>query len=727
MKKRIFMLALVFLLLWSLISCAPVSKRSDEDAELPKAGPMLSGAGWQKVAENDRFLLEVDAKEARIRLSDAEGKIWETTPDGYEEDESSRGSTKRLMESLLQVQFSDQVNNLGSANSASDADSVCYLLESGVRFVISFSKEETTILLDLFLRPDGLRVSVPLSGIEEKGEKYQVTAISLMPYFGAAANGSDGYLLVPDGSGALIDLDRRGKSTEDYTQYVYGREPAALKLEKTSETQQANLPVFGIKNAENALFAVMSEGDARGVIQASMAGKRSNYTALYGQFILRDSEMVTVEKTGQTVRVIEQNPDMTGNFTIDYYFLNGETANYTGMANWYGDLLFGDRKAKTDSLLLLQYEGGLLQEDDSFGIPVNRVLPLTTYEQAGELTREFFDGGATKLSIRYADLFAGGDRPKSVATTKPEGRLGGRGKYEEFLKEIKEWGIDFYPQLDFVRIFEKSGSRTTVTAIQGSPAVQYYYRHHTNKALMTEPYFLLTDAAQQKAVDRVIKEMQDDNWSGIDASTLGNLVYSDYRKDGITRQEASQKQAARLEGLKNAAGSLLLSGPGAYALPLADRVADLPLFDSGYLVCDETVPFYEIVCHGRVAAYTPALNRLADEQEGFLLAMEYGLGLQYALVAQNSVKAADSLQNPALGILADDWKETVLSRYAAAEDYLEQVLDQKILLHERVTQTVGHTVFTGGIEIYVNHGETDFETKSGEKISPGSYLILGMN
>ena len=128
-----------------------------------------------------------------------------------------------------------------------------------------------------------------------------------------------------------------------------------------------------------------------------------------------------------------------------------------------------------------------------------------------------------------------------------------------------------------------------------------------------------------------------------------------------------------------------------------------------------------------MAAYTPALNRLADEQEGFLLAMEYGLGLQYALVAQNSVKAADSLQNPALGILADDWKETVLSRYAAAEDYLEQVLDQKILLHERITQTVGHTVFTGGIEIYVNHGETDFETKSGEKISPGSYLILGMN
>lgn len=53
----------------------------------------------------------------------------------------------------------------------------------------------------------------------------QVTDFWLLPYFGAAGAGEQGYMLVPGGSGALIELNNGKTNLEPYeTELLYGED-----------------------------------------------------------------------------------------------------------------------------------------------------------------------------------------------------------------------------------------------------------------------------------------------------------------------------------------------------------------------------------------------------------------------------------------------------------------------------------------------------------------------
>jgi len=52
--------------------------------------------GYQKIAENSRFILSADTKNGYISLTDKEGVIWYSLPEGYQQDELARTSQKEL-------------------------------------------------------------------------------------------------------------------------------------------------------------------------------------------------------------------------------------------------------------------------------------------------------------------------------------------------------------------------------------------------------------------------------------------------------------------------------------------------------------------------------------------------------------------------------------------------------------------------------------------------------
>jgi len=60
--------------------------------------------------------------------------------------------------------------------------------------------------LEYYLDESGLKIDLPANGVRFDEDKYTLNYIRVLPYFGAGNGTNEGYVFVPDGSGALLDF-----------------------------------------------------------------------------------------------------------------------------------------------------------------------------------------------------------------------------------------------------------------------------------------------------------------------------------------------------------------------------------------------------------------------------------------------------------------------------------------------------------------------------------------
>jgi hypothetical protein len=56
--------------------------------------------------------------------------------------------------------------------------------------------------------------------------------------------------------------------------------------------------------------------------------------------------------------------------------------------------------------------------------------------------------------------------------------------------------------------------------------------------------------------------------------------------------------SARLAGLDEVAGDLMISGGNVYSLAYADELVDVPVSSNDFYITDDEIPFYQMVIHG---------------------------------------------------------------------------------------------------------------------------------
>ena len=78
-------------------------------------------------------------------------------------------------------------------------------------------------MLEYKLDGENLIAFIDPKKVEYNTENYSLVDIDLLEFFGAAGSEEEGYLFVPDGSGALIYLNS-GKKDSAYIASVYGRD-----------------------------------------------------------------------------------------------------------------------------------------------------------------------------------------------------------------------------------------------------------------------------------------------------------------------------------------------------------------------------------------------------------------------------------------------------------------------------------------------------------------------
>ena len=178
-------------------------------------------------------------------------------------------------------------------------------------------------------------------------------SVSLLDYFGAADQSEEGYIFVPDGSGALIYLNNGKLYAESYRRPVYGPDYATQRSWDAPTSEQIRLPVFGIRRGDTSLVGIIEDGVANTRIKADIAGRTNSYNTVCPEIIVMPEGRISLPSEHWNTRSAFQARKSTGKVSVRYGFLYGDSADYVGMAAYYDFLMCNAGRVATQEHTVL--------------------------------------------------------------------------------------------------------------------------------------------------------------------------------------------------------------------------------------------------------------------------------------------------------------------------------------------------------------------------------------
>lgn len=223
---------------------------------------------------------------------------------------------------------------------------------------------------------DDLLVEVPLAEMEYQEDK-PIYSLTILPYFGAGTMEDEGFLLVPEGGGALINFNN-GKTTQNsYYANVYSWDMCIDRSAVVHETR-TYFNTFGVSETDNSFLCILEEGAPYAAIQADISGRYNTYNYVNAVYSIAQREQYDVSSlaNGTMYMYLEQLPDEV--LTQRYRFI--DSGSYVDMANVYRGYMqdkYGADMAmrdETETPVALEIVGAVDKVKQVLGVPVSRPL-----------------------------------------------------------------------------------------------------------------------------------------------------------------------------------------------------------------------------------------------------------------------------------------------------------------------------------------------------------------
>lgn len=696
---------------------------------------------FEKAAESDRLTLDVDKKEGVLRLTDKKtGSVWQSSVEEYPMDKTASGLIRSNMGSQLVVKYVDSFGNVSAVSSRTDcvqngSISLSHI-KNGIRITYKFSKAGVTVPVEFTLDGDCFQASIKTDEVKETSEKYRVYTMELLPYFGTAGLKDKGYMLVPDGSGALIRFNNGKARLSDYSQEIYGRDSAIAIKAQGPVTKTARLPVFGVQKNEKAFLAVISEGESRAKVNASVSGVQSQYNTVYTEFVYRYFDSVAVKEKNwdsKSFKVFEKIPAAKESFTVRYYPLDADKSDYAGMAQRYRKVLMDEQKLTSTiknevQPLYVDFFGSVKKTCYFWGIPYTATIPLTSYEQAAEIMQTLKDKGVSNVVAHY-DTWSSNSTDRNIPTGLKTCRaLGGKRGFRSLMDSVNKNQYSLYCSINLTEMTKNRWGYNrkwdSAKGVSQSPAMQNAFLLSTYEKDPDAPtVFFLRPGKVLTAAKDAAAQMKKLGATGLAPLTLGQQMYSDFGKNKVDRMESVNMWQEALLDLRNAGQGLLLSEPNAYAFAAVTDITDVPTDSSHFYVEDEAVPFYSLALHGLRSMSISSVNYQDDPQNALLKAMELGIGLKFTWTAANESKLSETPYDYLYNGNYKDWLEDAVSMQAVVEKELKNLNGQAIVRHDVLQKDVVRTTYENGTRIYVNYSAEAVKA-DGQTIPAKGYLVV---
>ena len=581
------------------------------------------------------------------------------------------------------------------------------------------------------LDQEELVVEVPYDSLRCEGD-YPMSFVSVLPYFGAGDATQEGYMLLPEGGGALINYNNGKLSQSAYYANLYGWDYATERKEVVSETRNA-FPVFGMGQPDGSFICVIDGASSYAAINADIAGRFNNYNFIYAKYnVIHYDKFNVSNRTASLLYMYEQAiPDDTA--VQRYLFTDSDS--YVDLANLYGKYLRRNPELRTETAsedvpVNVELVGAIDKKVPKLGLPVKSVVALTTFDQAAEMIDELQQSGIKDLNVRMTGWANGGVRQKVLTGIHTLNELGGDSGMKKLIANAKEKKVNLF--FDGISCFAYD-SGLFDGFLPFSNAARFTTREQVilyNYDIVTyqqsdwqDAYYLVRPEYAQKCADNLINGLSDRGAAGVAFRDIGNLLSADYyARNTVTRE---QVKAMNVDTLRDAVAKGLkisIKEGNDYAIPYADMITDMNLTGNTYAIIDRRIPFYQIALHGMKDYTGESINLAGDYQTALLECAEYGAGLNFTFMHEDTPVLRDSMYSCYRAASYDRWKDILLPVILRYQTEMAGLNRQTIVDHDQLTEEISVTTYADGTKVYVNYGNREYK-KGGIEIPARDYMV----
>lgn len=297
--------------------------------------------------------------------------------------------------------------------------------------------------LEYTINEDGtLSVRLPSNSIVFDETQYILKRMAVLPYFGAADFQRDGYIFVPDGSGAVIEYEEFRNSNVAMELNTYGQDYCYSEILGSPYNQHVTMPVYGSVSQvqkggellDTGFFAIIEEGSASSSIKVDYTSTQYSQGSVYALFNPYPTDKFDLSGSlsvgGADYYSMVAESKYAGSYVTRYTMLSANPLNkiggesgkayypsYVGMVECYRDYLEANgviseiENASKELPLYIEALGSIEVVEKVLTFPVNVSRAITTFDNIADIYNEL----STAQNDAKARLLAKADEYQALA------------------------------------------------------------------------------------------------------------------------------------------------------------------------------------------------------------------------------------------------------------------------------------------------------------------------
>lgn len=633
----------------------------------------------------------------------------------------------------------------------------------------------------------GVTIRLNAGNIRFQSDMYALSNVVLLPYGGAGNTNNEGYIFTPDGSGSLVsfeDVVGAGNFTTVSSMYgidniyhtVTGANKETMRLpvygivewadngsheeERPIVDEEGNI-VYRTDNDGNPVLdddgnplpqtetvtvqdvlkigylAVIEEGDSLAKIAIANGGSTHQFVSIYTTFNPRPQDTYVLEgglaSNSNATWTVEAKRKYTGDYKIRLFMLS-EDVTYSEMARIYRNYLVDQgvltklENVSENIPLYLETLGAFRVTDSILGIPVTKMVALTSFEHDQQILDELAEEGITDVNLKLHGWINGGLWWTTAANHMDvEKVLGGEDGFQKLLDDTNGTGVTVFPDFDFTyveytKLFDGySLKKHNAQTIDGRSASAQEY-DPAWQSFIGNGLGIISPNVIEDFYEGVYKDYKPFNVGAISVCTLGRDLNSDFNDDApLTREDSKVLVKRLLAKIKEQNERVLVSGGNAYALEYATDIIEVPLDDSGSRYACGSVPFMGMVLHGYKEFAGSALNLAGDYQYSLLKSIENGASPYFVVAFENTSELKGysyATISKYYSIRYMIWKDSIVQAYQVLNEALKSVRTETIESHEFLDHDnkVAKVTYSNGEVFYLNYLTKDYTQREGDTL-----------
>lgn len=605
--------------------------------------------------------------------------------------------------SLLNITVRDRKGNSYIMNSNSNsADFGAFEIteeKNSLKIVFTFFKDKESAKQGFKLT--GFAVQVPVVFTTENGNLkvfvdcneikcssgLYVEKLSILPGLLSVNDALKGeHFIIPDGSGALVDLSVEIPEDLKLSSRVYGSDIAVDEYKKG-----ALLPCYALATGKELLTVFVSEGDALSTIYCNRF-KAPGSGNLYSEFTL-----TAVSGENTAMKLAEQ---YEGIVSLTFNFSQMQKNSYNTLAVVARDF-FIKKGYLSDSI---KYDFG----DLPFFVNVigseKGSDVLTGFEDASEIISLLNSKGVRNIALRYSGALKGGLKGDTISKNPVLKSLGGREELASLCKLAFDQRSSVWVD---VNIFSGGTTIANQKGLVRAPLYNEQYSYMGKESLYTAVSDSSISGKNISGAYELCNSVENLNVTLNDASFL---LFTDGNKN-INRQQMLEATKENAKALSVNSG-LMLSEPALWLMNGASAVASAPsvsTLEGNYAVT--SVPLLQMVIHGSVVYGGEPVNATKGGWNDVLKSIEYG-------AVPSFLFTYEECNDLSYGAYA-----TQTAQYYSKVKSLKAVQNLPMTSHEKLLNGVYKVSYGYNKVVYINYNKS-VVTVDGLLLSPQDFILV---